>query len=86
MSIFEAVIYLADFIEDTRDFEDCVKLRNYFYGKLAAGEDKYSVLTDTMIYSFDLTISLLMSDGAVIDEDTVRARNYYLVTRLKNNG
>ncbi|MBE6541728.1 MAG: HD domain-containing protein [Ruminococcaceae bacterium] len=85
MSIFDAIIYLSDFIEETRDFDDCVKLRRYFWDKISAGEDKLDVLTDTMIYSFDLTIGLLINDGAVIDENTVKARNYYLVTRLKKN-
>ena len=31
MTQFEAIIYLADYIADTRTFEDCIKLREYFY-------------------------------------------------------
>ncbi len=79
MSDFEAIVYLADYIEESRDFEDCVLLRNYFYGRIAEGDDKREVLVDTMIYSFDLTIKNLLSEGALVDDDTIGARNYYLI-------
>jgi len=81
MTNFESIIYLADYIEETRDFEDCVLLRNYFYGKIDDGEDKTVALIDTMIYSFDLTIGNLIKEGALIDDDTIGARNYYLIKR-----
>lgn len=85
MTVFDSIIYLADFIEETRTFDDCVKLRNYFYDKLRSGEDKHRVLADTMIYSFDMTISMLMRDGAIVDNDTVSARNYFIVSKMKNS-
>lgn len=78
MTVFESIIYLADYIEETRDFDDCVKVRKYFYDRISCGEEPESVLTDTMIYSFDLTIDLLLKEGAIIDTDTVRARNYFI--------
>ena len=31
MSVFDMLIYLADYIEDTRTFDDCIFLRNYFF-------------------------------------------------------
>ncbi len=82
MTDFEAIIYLADYIEKTRTFEDCVKLREYFYGALAAAQDdeaKRELLWRTMALSFDMTIKSLMSDSSLIDRDTVEARNYYLM-------
>lgn len=78
MSVFEAVIYLADYIEDTRTFADCVQLRSYFREALESGEDKYTVLYRTMVKSFDMTVKNLLEDGKFICEDTVRARNYYV--------
>lgn len=83
MTVFESVIYLADYIEETRDFDDCVKVRKYFYDRISCGEDPIEVLRDTMIYSLDLTISLLLSDGAVIDTDTVACRNYFLAEKKR---
>lgn len=81
MTVFEAIIYLADYIEETRDFDDCVRVRKFFYDRISCGDDPNEILTDTMIYSFDLTIELLLKDGAIIDPDTVSARNYFIAKR-----
>ena len=78
MSDFEAIIYLADYIEDTRTFPDCVELRRYFREALASGEDRYTVLYRTMVRSFDMTVRSLLDDGKLVCEDTVRARNYFI--------
>ena len=81
MSLFEAIIYLADYIEDTRTFEDCVKLRNYFYEKIKGANtyaEKIDVLRNTMVLSFDFTIKNLIDEGKRIDKDTINARNYFL--------
>lgn len=83
MTVFEAIVYLADYIEDTRSFSDCVELRDYFYTGLAAGEDKNELLCRTMIRSFDMTVSGLIEEGAPIDSDTVQARSFY-ISRLRS--
>ncbi|MBQ4353315.1 MAG: bis(5'-nucleosyl)-tetraphosphatase (symmetrical) YqeK [Clostridia bacterium] len=81
MTVFEAIIYLADYIEETRDFDDCVKVRSFFYDHIAKGTDPIKVLRDTMIYSFDCTITLLLEEGAVVDSDTICARNFYIAQK-----
>lgn len=78
MTVFEAIVYLADYIEETRTFPDCVELRRYFYGGLSAGDDPMTLLFRTMVRSFDMTVKCLIKDGGAIDLDTVGARNYYL--------
>ncbi len=81
MSLFESLIYLADYIEDTRTFADCVKLREFFYSEIEkAGSDaeKREALRKTMILSFDMTMKNLMEENAPIDRDTVEARNYFI--------
>ena len=78
MSLFEAIIYLADYIEKTRSFEDCITLRNKFYSEISEAhtvKDRLEVLRGVMIESFDMTIRNLMSEGAPIDRNTVEARN-----------
>lgn len=84
MTTFEAIIYLADYIEPTRDFDDCKKARQYFYDRLSCGEDKYKVLTDTMIFTFDETIRQLIESGSIIDNNTIGARNYYITEKDKD--
>ncbi|MBR6916966.1 MAG: bis(5'-nucleosyl)-tetraphosphatase (symmetrical) YqeK [Clostridia bacterium] len=78
MTLFEAIVYLADYIEETREFEDCVELRRYFYGLMEREETPPSALYKTMIKSFDLTIRGLINDGQPVAIDTVDARNYYI--------
>ena len=81
MSLFESIIYLADYIEAGRTFYDCVKLREFFYDNIKSAnsmEDKLEVLRKTMLLSFDLTIKNLIDENKKIDFDTISARNYFL--------
>jgi nicotinate-nucleotide adenylyltransferase len=77
MTLHEAIVYLADYIEATRTFEDCVKLREYFYGGIA-GDSLKGHFIRTMILSFDYTIKNLCAEGSPIDADTVGARNFFI--------
>ena len=86
MSIFEMLIYLADYIEDTRTFEDCVTLRNQFYGGISEAKtmsDRLAVLRKTMITSFDMTVKCLISEGALVDRDTIEARNWFILNEIQ---
>ena len=71
MTLFDKLIYLADYIEETRDFPDCIRLREYFYGKAATTEH----LNDTLLLSFDMTIRNLIDEGHPIHGTTLKARN-----------
>jgi len=81
MSIFDMLIYLADYIEDTRAFDDCIRVRDYFLNAdpcLMGEKEKIVHLHKTAVLSVDLTLKNLISDGVFIDEDTVGFRNYCL--------
>ena len=80
MTAFECLVYLADYIEETRTFGDCIELRNYFYSMLESGEvSKIEALRLTMVRSFDMTIKNLIEEDSLIDMDTVSARNYFVL-------
>ena len=81
MTLFECVVYLADYIEETRTFDDCVALRHEFYGRIGAGEDPGRVLTDVMIRSFDYTIAQLIEAGQPVAAESVAARNDFLIRK-----
>ncbi len=86
MSIFEMLIYLADYIEDTRTFKDCVVLREMFYAgieKSESTEEKLEVLRKTMIRSFDMTVRCLIEEGALVDRDTIEARNSFILNKIR---
>ncbi|MBR5445487.1 MAG: bis(5'-nucleosyl)-tetraphosphatase (symmetrical) YqeK [Clostridia bacterium] len=81
MTMFEAIVYLADYIEATRTFPDCIELRKYFYDGLAGAQteaEKMMVWDRTMVLSFDMTIRNLIEEKAPIDGDTIAARNMYV--------
>ena len=85
MTLCEKLIYLADYIDMSRTFEDCVKLRNYF---LAAEPEKLSEserlehLNNTLILSFDMTLRILAEEGTPISLDTMAARNQLIREKL----
>ena len=77
MTVFEALVYLADYIEPTRTHEVCISTRKKFYDRLSGGEDKLVVLYDTMSATLYGTIDYLNKKNAFIDEDTINAGQYF---------
>ena len=84
MTIAEKIIYLADYIDMSRKFEDCVTLRNYFFDfdfENASENEKIAHLNDTLIMSYNLTIRGLLEEDKHIDKTTFEARNYLILNR-----
>lgn len=84
MNLFDAIIYLADYIEVNRTFEDCVSLRKYFYDNIESANnlnEKKEILRKTLVLSFNYTLKDLMKEDRRIDSDTIDARNYFLMTK-----
>ena len=88
MSVCEKIIYLADYIDESRKFDDCVKLREYFWGKDIGSlndDEKNEHLRDTLIISYDMTIKNLLDENSPVAKDTFDARNELVCERLKAN-
>lgn len=68
MSILTKIIYIADMIEPNRDFNGIEDLRKITFDNLDAGV--YSGLTHN--------IEFLLTKNLLIDENTIKARNYFL--------
>lgn len=78
MTLEQKLIYLADYIDTSRTFDDCVRLREYFMSQMPEQMDaaqRLTHLTRTLVMSFDMTVVGLISDGLPISRDTVEARN-----------
>ena len=78
MSLADKLLYLADYIDYSRTFEDCVKLRDYFFSKKLekmSEEERLRHLDQTLLMSFDMTINAILSEGRIISSDTINARN-----------
>ncbi|RDY29662.1 HD domain-containing protein [Romboutsia weinsteinii] len=69
MTLIEKIIYMADLIEEGRNFPTVDKLRELTYsGKL----------DEALIMSFNNTIKLIIDRGQLIHPRTVKARNYLI--------
>ena len=68
MSILTKIIYIADMIEPNRNFNGIEDLRKITFDNLDAGV--YSGLTHN--------IEFLLTKNLLIDENTIKARNYFL--------
>lgn len=82
MTLAEKIIYLADYIDMSRTFSDCVALREYFFSidfDQATDEEKIKHLNSTLIMSYNLTIAGLLEDGKHINKNTFEARNYLIL-------
>lgn len=78
MTLCEKLIYLADYIDMSRTFEDCVRLREEFMSAnpdtMNEG-DRLKHLRRILIMSYDMTVKGLLEEKLPISRDTVEARN-----------
>ncbi len=82
MTLTEKILYLADYIDDSRTFENCVLLRHFFWDsdpKQMNVEVREELLRETLLLSYRMTISDLLAEGTPIATDTVEARNQLLL-------
>ena len=73
MSSLDKVIYLADLIEPSRKFDGIDEIRKVCY------ED----LDLAMIKALTHTTGYLLSRGAAVDLNTMKARNYLLYNTIR---
>ena len=74
MTLYEKLLYLADYIEPTRKFDDCKAVREFFYNNTY---DINKRLDDAICFSFKLTISELIENDEYIHTETINAYNYF---------
>ena len=85
-SLTEKLLYLADYIDESRTFPNCVLLRRFFWDAKPAAlplDERLALLHKTLILSFDMTVRDLLSENALIAQDTVLARNDLLTQEAK---
>jgi len=82
MSVFDRLLFLADYIEASRTFTDCIVLRDFFWNGLSdcvTYDSMIAHLNATMAYGLDLTIKNLIDEGKYIAPETVEARNWFVL-------
>ena len=80
MSLFAKLLYLSDYIEDTRTFSDCVRLRKMFWDGFddLPQNKRREHLDRVLLASFDMTIDALRESGSFVSSATLRARDFLL--------
>ncbi len=76
MTVLDKIIFLADFIEDTRIFDECVRLRNIYYNVLKCADSLIKRLLNLdkcVKIAFELTVEELRSKGLKPHSETLRA-------------
>ena len=88
MSLPEKLLYLADYIDESRTFENCVRLRRFFWNacpEKMESDERLALLRDTLILSYRFTIEDLIAEGLPVAIDTVEARNRLLLEKAREN-
>lgn len=82
MTLTEKLLYLADYIDASRTFRNCVILRRYFWAEDPQGlssDGRAQLLRDTLLLSYEMTLKDLIDENTPIASDTVAARNELLL-------
>lgn len=77
MTLPDKLLFLADYIEPTRKFDDCVRVRRYFYEE-CNDLPPHQRLDAALLLAFDLTIAGLIEEGRPIHPQTIKSRNFLL--------
>lgn len=78
MNVFDKIIFIADYIEETRTHKSCKEARAFFYDSLSKESDIIKILDMTILMSLDATLSYLEESGSYIDSQTIKARDFLL--------
>lgn len=84
MSLASKLVYLADYIDMSRTFPDCVTLRSFFFAAEPEKMDeaaRLDHLRETLILSYDMTMRALIEEGKPLSVDTAHARNELICER-----
>ncbi len=86
MSMAEKIIYLSDYIDESRKFGGCIMLRKMFWDvdfDSMTEKEKLLHLTDVLIESFNVTLRDLIEEGKPVHPATNDARNFLCLERLR---
>ena len=81
MSVFDEIIFLSDFVEDTRKYQACINAREKLFNLLDLakdGEECLEILHLSVIETLDFTIKYLIDKQMYLNGRTVATRNAFL--------
>ena len=79
MSVFDEIIFLADYIEDTRTYEHCKRVREYVYSMLGSDRgENIKALHKACVMAIDYTLIHLIENKKPINSKNILTRNALL--------
>ena len=80
MTVFDEIIFLADYIEETRKYESSVKVREFVYSNMRYGDmfSNCSVLHSACVKAIDYTLLHLIDIKQPINSKNILTRNALL--------
>lgn len=79
MSVEDWLLYLADYIDLSRTFPDCVALRNLFWEAEPERMDRIERLAHlrrVLLRSLNMTIDSLVEEGSTVSPESLEARDW----------
>ena len=80
MSLLDKILFVADYIEEGREYSKCIETREWFFAEISAGVPAALVLDRCVLKILESTIGFLRARGFALCEDTLDARNALLST------
>ncbi len=77
MSLPEMILFIADYIEPTRQHKPCRKERELLHQELENGSNPERALNNSLIRILDSTVSYLLGKNTFIHPETIRTLNFY---------
>lgn len=88
MTLSEKIVFLSDYIEDTRRFEDCIALREEFFSAEPEKMDQRERelhLNRVLLHGIEKTLAELEKSGKTVEGGTLKARES-LINEIKKDG
>ena len=73
MTVFDGLLYLADYIEPTRTYPECLSLRDAFYNGYRDAENKERHLNEIILMALISTVKEIEERGGVVFSKTREA-------------
>ena len=83
MTVFDKILFLADYIEETRPYPDCASLRRDFWEKISkANSESYVAILDSAVFrELHQTLLHLLKKQVVIAPESLDLYNAYVARK-----
>ena len=81
MTLFDEIIFIADYIEDGRTYPTCVYVRETLFSEIDSSNnfiEKLKALHKAVVKSIEYTVNKILSDNSFVHPKTILTKNAFL--------